>query len=267
MADFFGEFIGTMILLTLGVGVVASVTLKESKAAGGGWIVITLAWGLGVTLGIYASAPFSASHLNPAVTLGMAAIGEFPVADIFPYIAGQLLGGMLGAAIVYFAYLPHFYETDDATTKLGVFATIPAIRVPVANFVTEVIGTFVLVLAILFIGANDFADGLNPFIVGMLIVAIGLSLGGPTGYAINPVRDWAPRLVHTLLPIPGKGTSDWAYAWVPLVGPIIGGVYGAIFYNQWFVGEPSITFWVLTVFVLASFVGAVRATQQKYATR
>lgn len=265
MTGFFGEFVGTMILIILGVGVVAGVTLNKTKSHASGWIVITLAWGLGVTLGIYASAPFSASHLNPAVTLGMAAIGEFPVEEIMPYIIGQMLGAIVGASIVFFAYLPHFYATDDATTKLGVFGTIPEIRSPLANTLTEIIGTFVLVLAILFIGANEFSAGLNPFIIGLLIVAIGLSLGGPTGYAINPARDLGPRIAHFILPIPGKRDSDWSYAPIPIIGPVIGGIFGALFYQQFFLQQPTIYFWIVAVIVLLSFVGAMLEVKKKFA--
>ncbi len=257
MTGFFGEFIGTMVLIILGVGVVAGVTLNKTKSFASGWIVITLAWGLGVTFGIYASAPFSASHLNPAVTLGMASIGEFPTNEILPYIAGQMLGAIVGASIVFFAYLPHFYDTDNPTTKLGVFGTIPEIRSPIANVVTEIIGTFLLVLAILFIGANEFADGLNPFIIGLLIVAIGLSLGGPTGYAINPARDLGPRIAHFILPIPGKGSSDWSYAPVPIIGPVIGGVFGALFYKQLFLQQSTIYFWLLAAVIVGLFVAAM----------
>lgn len=263
MTGFFGELIGTMVLIVLGVGVVAGVVLNDSKANGGGWIVITMGWGLGVTLGIYASAPFSAAHLNPAVTLGMAAIGEFPTNEIMPYIAGQIVGAFIGAVIVFFAYIAHFYKTEDKETKLGVFATIPAIRSPLANVVTEIIGTFMLVLAILFIGANEFTEGLNPLVVGALIVALGLSLGGPTGYAINPARDLGPRLAHFFLPIPDKGDSDWGYAWVPIAAPILGGVFGALFYKQIFLQETSIAFWIVAVLIVGILIASLFDTKKR----
>lgn len=256
MTAFLGELIGTMILIVFGAGVVAGVLLKKSKAEGAGWIVITVGWGLGVAMGAYAVGAFSGAHLNPALTIGLASIGEFPWADVPAYILAQLIGAIVGAVIVYFQYLPHWKETEDAGAKLGVFATAPAIRHPLSNLTSEIIGTFILVLGILMIGANEFTEGLNPLIVGALIIAIGLSLGGTTGYAINPARDLGPRIAHFLLPIPGKGSSDWSYAWVPIVGPIIGGTFGALFYQQFFTGINSLEFWVLGAITLAVLLGA-----------
>ncbi|MBF6634675.1 MAG: aquaporin family protein, partial [Planococcus sp. (in: Bacteria)] len=209
MTEFLAELIGTMILIIFGAGVVAGVALKDSKAENGGWIVVTIAWGLAVTMGVYAVGSFSGAHLNPAVTLGFAAVGDFPWSQVPVYIAAQILGAIIGATIVFLNYLPHWERTKDAETKLGVFATIPAVRRPFSNMVSEIIGTAVLVMGLLFIGANEFTEGLNPLIVGALILAIGLSLGGTTGYAINPARDLGPRIAHALLPIPGKGKSDW----------------------------------------------------------
>ncbi|MCM3609971.1 aquaporin family protein [Planococcus sp. MERTA32b] len=259
MTEFLAEVIGTMILIIFGAGVVAGVALKDSKAENGGWIVVTIAWGLAVTMGVYAVGNFSGAHLNPAVTLGFASVGELPWAKVPVYIAAQIIGAIIGAAIVFFNYLPHWSRTEDKTTKLGVFATIPAIRRPLSNLVSEIIGTTVLVMGLLFIGANEFTDGLNPLIVGALIIAIGMSLGGTTGYAINPARDLGPRIAHALLPIPGKGGSDWSYAWVPVVGPVFGGIYGAVFYKAIFTSAYGLPFWILSAIFLAVLLAAAAA--------
>ena len=256
MTPFLGELVGTMILIIFGAGVVGGVLMKKSKAEDSGWIVITVGWGLAVAMGVYAVGGASGAHLNPAVTLGMASIGKFPWADVPMYILAQMLGAIIGASIVYFHYLPHWKETKDEAAKLSVFATIPAIRHPLSNLTSEIIGTFVLLLGLLAIGANEFTEGLNPLIVGALIVAIGLSLGGTTGYAINPARDLGPRIAHFFLPIPGKGKSDWGYAWIPVVGPLLGGTFGALFYQQVFEGVTSIAFWVVGGIVLAILLGA-----------
>lgn len=236
MSPFLGEIIGTMLLIVLGDGVVAGVLLNKSKAQNSGWIVITLAWGLAVAIAIYAVGGVSGAHLNPAVTIGLALIGKFPWENVPTYILAQMIGAFLGAVLVWLHYLPHWKETEDTDLKLAVFSTGPAIRSKGANLLSEIIGTFVLVLGILAIGANKFTDGLNPLIVGFFIVSIGLSLGGTTGYAINPARDLGPRIAHFVLPITGKGSSDWGYAWIPVVGPILGGVMGALFYVVTFVG-------------------------------
>lgn len=256
MTPFLGELIGTMILIIFGAGVVGGVVMKKSKAEGSDWIVITAGWGLAVTMGVYAVGNFSGAHLNPAVTIGMASIGNFPWADVPSYILAQMLGAIIGAIIVYFHYLPHWQETEDPDTKLAVFATSPAIRHPLSNITSEIIGTFVLLLGLLMIGANEFTEGLNPLIVGALIVAIGLSLGGTTGYAINPARDLGPRIAHFILPIPGKGSSDWRYAWIPVVGPVLGGTFGALFYQQFFEGVNSPAFWIVGALVLAVLFAA-----------
>lgn len=241
---YLAEFVGTAILILLGGGVVAGVSLARSKALAGGWIVVTLGWGMAVAMAVYVVGTTSGAHINPAVTLGLASIGEFDWVLVPGYIAAQLLGAFFGACLVFLAYFAHWKHTDDAATKLGVFSTAPAVRHPVANLTTEIIGTAMLVLGILGIGANEgsvsvgdadlsglFATGLAPLLVGLLVLAIGLSLGGPTGYAINPARDLGPRIAHALLPIPGKGSSDWGYAWIPVVGPIVGGVIGAWIWN------------------------------------
>lgn len=234
MTAFIGEIIGTMIIILFGGGVVAGVVLKKSKAENSGWIVITAGWAFGVALAVYASGNLSGAHLNPAVTIALAVIGKFPWSKVPIYILGQFIGAFLGAVLVYLAYLPHWEVTDDQGAKLGVFCTAPAIRCYGANLLTEIIATAALIFLILALGANKLADGLNPFLVGILIWALGLSLGGPTGYAMNPARDLGPRIAHAVLPIKGKGKSDWSYAWVPVVGPIIGGVLGALLYQAIF---------------------------------
>lgn len=261
MSGFMGELIGTMILIILGDGVCAGVSLSKSYARNAGWIVITFGWGLAVATGAYAVGRFSGAHLNPALTLGLATIGDFPWSKVPAYLAGQLIGGFLGACVVYLHYLPHWKETDNAAAKLGVFCTGPAIRSMTANLLSEIIGTFVLVVGILAIGANKFAFGLNPLIVGLLIVVIGMSLGGTTGYAINPARDLAPRFAHALLPISGKGGSNWRYAWIPVVGPIIGGVFGACFYQAFFMNHLTAVFWILAAIISVVIVMAIRSNQ------
>ncbi len=266
MSEFAAELIGTMILIILGGGVVGGVVLKGSKAEGSDWVVITIGWGLAVTMGVYAVGNFTGAHINPAVTIGFAVAGEFPWSKVPLYITAQMLGAMIGAGIVFLNYLPHWRETKDKAAKLAVFSTDPAIRSPFSNLVSEIVGTFVLLMGLMFIGANDFTEGLNPLIVGALIVAIGMSLGGATGYAINPARDLGPRIAHALLPIPGKGSSDWSYAWIPIVGPILGGSYGAVFYRALFLGEFSILFWVLSVVMLIIVVGAAKSEIQKKET-
>ena len=238
MSKFTAELIGTMILVILGDGVVANVLLHKSKGQNSGWIVVTAGWALGVAVAVYAVNSISGAHLNPAVTFGMAAIGKLAWADVPSYVTAQMTGGFLGGVVVWLAYLPHWVETKDQSLKLAVFCTAPAIRKPPMNLLTEIIGTFILVLGVLAILSpknllpnTGFDTGFAPFLVGVLVWSIGLSLGGPTGYAINPARDLGPRLAHFFLPIAGKGNSDWSYAWVPVVGPIIGGILGAVFYK------------------------------------
>lgn len=231
---FLAELVGTAIIILFGGGVVAGVCLDKSKAQNSGWIVITAAWAIGVTLGIYASGSISGAHLNPAVTLALAVSGQFDWALVPLYIAAQFAGAMIGAGLVYLAYKPHFAATADKGAKLAVFSTGPAIKDTVSNFMTEFIATFILLFCILAIGANKFTDGLNPVIVGFLILGLGLSFGGPTGYALNPARDLGPRIMHALLPIPGKGESDWSYAWIPVVAPIFGAICGALTYTTLF---------------------------------
>jgi glycerol uptake facilitator protein len=235
MTPFVAELVGTMLLITLGDGVVANVVLNKTKGQNSGWIVITTGWAMAVTVAVYAVNSFSGAHLNPAVTIGLAAIGKFPWAQVPAYLAAQMIGAFLGAVVVWLAYLPHWRETSDTGAKLAVFSTGPAIRRPLSNLITEIIGTAVLVCGVLallrpenLVANSGFDKGFAPFLVGLLVWSIGLSLGGSTGYAINPARDLGPRIAHALLPISGKGDSDWSYAWIPVVGPIVGGVIGAL---------------------------------------
>lgn len=223
-----GEFLGTMFLIILGDGIVAGVSLKKSKANGAGWVAITMGWGLAVTMAVYMSGFLGPAHLNPAVTIGMAMTGGIGWNLVVPFILAQLAGAILGAVIMWVAYMPLWDETEDQAAILGSFATGPAVRNYAANTVTEAIGTFMLVFGLLAFGQHSFTDGLNPVVVGLLILSIGLSLGGPTGYAINPARDLGPRIAHQLLPMKNKGGSDWSYSWVPVVGPMIGGVVAAL---------------------------------------
>jgi glycerol uptake facilitator protein len=238
MNPYAAEVIGTMLLIILGDGVVANVLLNQSKGQNGGWIVITTGWGLAVALAVYSFGWASGGHLNPAVSVALASIGQFEWAKVPMYIAAQMFGAFLGAIVVYLAYLPHWEITTDKGLVRGVFCTAPAVRRLGANVLTEAIGTFVLIVGVLAIPsvhnldpASGFAKGLGPLLVGLLVFSIGLSLGGSTGYAINPARDLGPRLAHAILPIRGKADSDWGYAWVPIVGPLIGGVAGALFYQ------------------------------------
>lgn len=234
MSIFWAEVVGTMILIFLGDGVCANVTLNKSKGQNSGWIVITTGWALAVLMGALAVGSISGAHLNPAVTIALASIGSIAWADVPAYIAGQMIGAILGAFLVYLAYLPHWKVTEDKDAKLGIFCTAPAIRNVGANLLTEILGTFMLVFGILFIGINDLAPGLATFFVATLIWVIGISLGGPTGYAINPARDLGPRIAHAILPIPDKRDSDWGYGWIPVVGPIIGGLIGALLFTALF---------------------------------
>jgi glycerol uptake facilitator protein len=236
LSIFGAEVIGTAILILLGNGVVACVLLNLSKGQNSGWIVITFGWGLGVMTAAFAVGQFSGAHLNPAVTVGFWISGDIDGSDVPAYLAGEFVGAFIGATLVWLAYLDHWRETEDPGLKLACYSTAPAVRNPVANMITEIIGTFILVFGILAFFANQAtADtGLGPLIVGFLVLAIGLSLGGPTGYAINPARDLGPRIMHAILPIAGKGSSDWAYAWVPVVGPLVGGALGAACFEWWF---------------------------------
>lgn len=234
MEVYIAEFFGTALLILLGDGVVAGVLLKGSKAEGSNWWTITIGWGLAVTFGVYLAGMVSGAHINPAVTLGLAAGGEFAWSLVPGYILAQFLGAMFGATLVWLHYYPHWERTEDQGAKLGIFCTAPAIRHTPSNFFSEFLGTFILLLGLMALGANTFSDGLNPMAVGALVVVIGVSLGGTTGYAINPARDLGPRVAHALLPIPGKGGSDWGYAWIPVVAPILGGIAAVLFYQAVF---------------------------------
>jgi glycerol uptake facilitator protein len=229
MSSFLGEFIGTALLIILGDGVVANVVLNKTKGNNSGWIVITLGWGMAVFVGVYASTHLGGSgHLNPAVTLAVAWFADFDWSKVLPYIAAQFAGAFTGAVIVWLAYKKHFDETEDANGKLAVFCTAPAIRNTGYNLITEIIGTFILVIGASLMSKPEIEMGtLGALPVGLLVLAIGLSLGGPTGYAINPARDLGPRIAHSLLPIPNKRNSDWSYAWIPVFGPVIGALLAA----------------------------------------
>ena len=244
MDIFLGEVLGTGLLILLGDGVVAGVLLARSKSENGGWIVITLAWGLAVFVGVIVAGPITGAHLNPAVTLGLAAIGSTPWDQVPWYLAGEFVGAFIGAILVYLHYLPHWSVTENADLKLAVFSTGPAIRNTGANLISEFIGTFVLVFVILTFGNSGDAAGLaslGALPVALLVVVIGLSLGGTTGYAINPARDLGPRIIHAILPIPGKRDSDWGYSWIPVVGPILGGVVAA------FAADAIVTNYLMTM--------------------
>ncbi len=238
MSIFGAEVIGTGILILLGNGVVAGVLLAQSKAENGGWIVITFGWGMAVMAGAFAVGQFSGAHLNPAVTLGFAIEGTTEWGDVPEYFAGEFVGAFVGATLVWLAYLVHWEKTEDPGLKLACFCTAPAIRNTVANTITEIIGTFMLMFGILAFFADEATagTGLGALLVGLLVLAIGLSLGGPTGYAINPARDLGPRIMHAILPIAGKGSSDWGYALIPVVGPLIGGALGGVAFNVFYPG-------------------------------
>jgi len=238
LSIFGAEVIGTALLILLGNGVVACVLLNLSKGQNAGWIVITFGWGMAVMVGVFAVGQFSGAHLNPAVTIGFWVAGTIDGSDVPAYIGGEFVGAFIGAVLVWLSYLDHWKETEDPGLKLACFSTAPAIRNPVSNFITEVIGTFVLVFGVLaFFNNQATADtGLGGLIVGLLVLSIGLSLGGPTGYAINPARDLGPRIIHAILPIPGKGGSDWGYSWIPVVAPLVGGVIAALAYKAFFPG-------------------------------
>ncbi len=231
-SPFLGELIGTMVLLLLGDGVVANVVLKQTKGENAGWIVITAGWAFAVMIGIFVAKAFGSidAHLNPAVTVAFA-VATDDFSKVIPYISAQMIGAFLGAVLVWLHHLPHWSATEDQGSKLAVFATSPAIRSTGSNVLSEALGTVVLILGLAGIsskGIGQLAIGVGPYLVGMLVWSIGLSLGGPTGYAINPARDLAARIAHAILPIPDKGSSDWGYSWVPVVGPLVGGVIGGL---------------------------------------
>jgi len=232
MNAFFAEFFGTAMIIVFGGGVVANVVLDKTKGNNSGWIVITFGWAVGVFTGVLVAAPVSGAHLNPAVTLALVLAGKFSSSLLPIYVAAQLLGAMFGAFLVWIAYKKHFDATTDADSKLAVFCTSPSIRSVWYNVLTEIIGTYVLALAVLYMAAPDVGLGaLNALPVAIVVLGLGLSLGGPTGYAINPARDLGPRLMHFFLPIPGKRDSDWGYSWVPILGPMLGAAIAAGMYD------------------------------------
>lgn len=235
MTPFLGEFIGTGMLILLGQGVVENVVLQKTKGQNSGWIVISFGWAIAVFAGVFCSAADSGAHLNPAVTLGFAVLGKFPWEQVPVYIAGQMLGAMTGSLLAWICYYSHFSQTDDANAKLAVFCTGPAIRNYGANFLTELIGTFVLIFGVMKMASPASSLGaLNALPVALLVLGIGLSLGGSTGYAINPARDLGPRIMHAILPIPGKRDSDWSYAWIPILGPLTGAILAALVFKLLF---------------------------------
>lgn len=236
MNEYLFEFIGTSLLILLGNGVVANVSLKNTYGFNAGLIVITFGWAIGVFVGVFVSADASGAHLNPAVTLGLATAGKFSWQMVPGYVLAQILGAMMGSLLVWLTYKKHYDTTEDPGAIRGTFSTGPAINKPLWNFITELIGTFVLVFAVFYIAGGTLGDepislgSLDALPVGLVVLGIGLSLGGPTGYAINPARDLGPRIMHALLPIKAKGDSNWKYAWIPVLGPITGGVLAALIY-------------------------------------
>lgn len=241
MIEYFAEFLGTFILILLGNGVVANVVLRNTKGEQGGWLLISAGWGMGVFIAVFTVGPISGAHINPAVTLGLAFSGLFAWSQVLPFIISQILGAMAGGWLVYLFYKNHFSATEDPDGKMGCFCTIPNIRNYKNNFLSEAVGTFVLVFAVLFVnlpsveieGVDNVKVGLGSLEalpVGLVVFAIGMSLGGTTGYAINPARDLGPRIVHALLPIKGKRDSDWSYSWIPVMGPVAGAAVAALIY-------------------------------------
>lgn len=239
MTPFLAEFLSTAILILLGNGVVANVVLNKTKGNAGGWIVITTAWALAVFVGVVIAAPYSGAHLNPAVTIALAIAGKFSWSLVPEYVLAQLLGAMLGALVVWLKYIDHFKATEDKGLKLAAFSTGPAIKNTPANLFSEIIGSFVLLFVIFHITSAEITDTKTPVGLGsigaipvmFLVWAIGLSLGGTTGYAINPVRDLGPRIMHSILPIAAKGSSEWSYSWIPVIGPLLGGSLAALLFN------------------------------------
>jgi len=258
MNVYLAEYIGTAILILLGGGVNAGVSLKKNFFHEGGWLAICVGWGLAVAMAIYAVGDISGAHINPAVTVGFALVGAFEWAMVPGYIIAQFLGAMTGAALVWLHYLPHWKATEDQGTKLGVFCNSPAILSRYANLFSEVSGTFVLLFALSFLGLNKFTEGLNPLVVGLLICMIGLAMGGTTGFAINPARDMGPRISHFLLPIAGKGDSGWGYSWIPVLGPLLGGALGTLSYQAIFNQKIMLALYPCLLAVVVLIVLAVK---------
>ena len=239
MSEFTAELIGTMLVILLGNGVVANAVLKGTKGHNAGWMVITTGWALAVFTGVVVAAPYSGAHLNPAVTIGLAVAGKFAWSKVGLFILAQIIGSILGSILVWIVYRDHFNTTEEPDTQLAVFSTAPAIRNTVFNLLSEIVGTFVLVFVVFYITKAEMGEQKTPIGLGsvgalpvaFVVWAIGLSLGGTTGYAINPARDLGPRIAHSLLPMKQKGSSNWKYAWVPIIGPFIGAVIAALLYS------------------------------------
>ncbi len=263
MSVYLAEFFGTLILVLFGVGVVAGVSLNKTYSQGSGWIVITIAWGLAVTMAIYAVGRISNAHINPAVTFGLVMSGDFPANQALGYVLAQMAGGITGATLVWLHYLPHWAKTESQETKLGVFSTGPAVDKRWANLLSEIIGTTVLLFVIMLIGANEFQKGFNPIAVGALVAVIGMSLGGTTGYAINPARDLGPRIAHFILPISGKGHSNWKYSWIPVIGPLLGGSQGTLTYDFFFRGNVTGAFYIVSAINLVIIAAALHSARKE----
>lgn len=257
MSVYLAEFLGTFFLILIGGGVVAGVVLKDSKAFGSGWNTIVVSWGLAVTFAIYGVGSVSGAHINPAVTLGFAFVGEFPWEKVLGYVLAQISGAFCGGFMVWIFYIPMWSKSEDKVAKLATFATVPAIRSFLHNLVSEIIGTAVLIFSLLFIGTTNFTEGLNPLVVGALIMVIGFALGGTTGFAINPARDFGPRLAHFLLPISGKGKSDWRYAWVPVLGPLLGSFLGASCYQILYKNDFQIKYGIILALIAGILISVV----------
>jgi glycerol uptake facilitator protein len=233
MTPFMAEMVGTALLITFGNGVVANVVLSKTKGNGGGFVAITFGWAMAVFIGVYAVSGVSGAHLNPAITIALAVVGKFEWALVPQYIIAQLLGAMIGSLLVWLMYREHFDSTEDSGAKLGSFATSPAIRSTLQNFITEMLATAIFMVAVLFIVKPvNTLGAVDALPVALVVLAVGLCLGGPTGYAINPARDLGPRIMHAILPIKNKGTSDWEYAWVPVLGPTCGAILGAVLFSM-----------------------------------
>lgn len=261
MSIYLAEFLGTFLMILFGGGVVAGAVLKGTKSENAGWVAISVSWGLAVTFAIYAVGAISGAHLNPAVTIGLAFGGDFAWKDVPAYAISQLLGAFAGATLVWIYYSPHWNSTEDIESKRAVFCTAPALRSYANNFFNEMIGTAVLLFALNFIGA-DFVNGLKPLVVGALVMIIGFSLGGTTGYAINPARDLGPRLAHFLLPIRGKGHSDWNYAWIPVVAPIFGCLLGTSAFKMLYKNDFQPQYWIVVVLAIAVSAVAIMKGQK-----
>ncbi len=261
MTDFLSEAIGTFVLILFGCGLNAGLSLNRSYSnkQSNSWAVGTIGWGLAVTLAIYAG-KYSGAHINPAVTFSLYSIGEIEFSKAIEYLLGQCVGAFLACLVVFIHYLPHWSLTEDKKIKLGVFATSPAIPSKWSNLNSEIIGTFTLLFGLKFIGINEFSQGLNPIVVGSLVCAIGISLGGTTGYAINPVRDFIPRVTHFILPIKGKGKSNFHYSWIPIIGPLVGGVLGVQFYEFLFEDTLGVYLYVSSgIFLFVTIISIVES--------